>query len=73
MNQSAVQIEDLGHIRVITLNRPDVRNAVDTPTAQALYAAFLEFEHDPDARIAVFHGAHGDCCAGGDLQCGARV
>ena len=73
MNQSAVQIEDLGHIRVITLNRPDVRNAVDTPTAQALYAAFLDFEHDPDARIAVFHGAHGHFCAGWDLQFGARV
>ncbi|MDD3785049.1 MAG: crotonase/enoyl-CoA hydratase family protein [Hydrogenophaga sp.] len=68
-----VRIEHLDDIRVITLDRPDVRNAVDTPTAQALHAAFLDFENDPDARIAVFHGAHGHFCAGWDLQFGARV
>ena len=70
---NSLLIENMGPVRVITLNRPDVRNAVDTPTAQALYAAFLDFENDPDARIAVFHGAHGHFCAGWDLQFGARV
>jgi enoyl-CoA hydratase len=70
---SAVTTEQLGPVWVITLNRPDVRNAVDSPTAQALHTAFLAFEDDPLARVAVFHGAHGHFCAGWDLQYGARL
>ncbi len=70
---SAVQTEKLGEVWVVTLDRPEVRNAVDSPTAQALHAAFLAFEDDADARVAVFHGAHGHFCAGWDLQYGARL
>lgn len=70
---SAVTTEQLGEVWVITLDRPDVRNAVDSPTAQALHTAFLAFEDDPLARVAVFHGAHGHFCAGWDLQYGARL
>jgi enoyl-CoA hydratase len=60
-------------IWTITLDRPEVRNAVDTPTAHALHAAFLSFEDDPAAKVAVFHGAHGHFCAGWDLQFGAAL
>lgn len=60
-------------ITVVTLNRPEVRNAVDTDTARALHAAFLAFDDDPASRVAVFHGAHGHFCAGWDLQAGARL
>ena len=70
---SAVTTENLGEVWVVTLDRPDVRNAVDSPTAQALHAAFLAFEADAHARVAVFHGAHGHFCAGWDLQHGARL
>ena len=70
---SAVTTENLGEVWVVTLDRPDVRNAVDSPTAQALHAAFLAFEADAQARVAVFHGAHGHFCAGWDLQHGARL
>ncbi|QBM26801.1 crotonase/enoyl-CoA hydratase family protein [Hydrogenophaga pseudoflava] len=70
---TAVTIEILGDIHVVTLNRPEVRNAVDGDTAQALHAAFLAFEDDPAAKVAVFHGAHGHFCAGWDLQHGARL
>jgi enoyl-CoA hydratase len=70
---NAVAIERLGDIHIVTLARPDVRNAVDTETARALHAAFLAFEDDTDARVAVFHGAHGHFCAGWDLQHGARL
>ncbi len=70
---SAVTIENLGEVWVVTLDRPEVRNAVDSPTAQALHAAFLAFEADAQARVAVFHGAHGHFCAGWDLQHGARL
>ena len=58
---------------VVTLDRPDVRNAVDADTAQLLYEAFVAFDADPIARVAVFHGAHGHFCAGWDLQAGARA
>lgn len=73
MSADAVAVERSGEVWVVTLARPDVRNAVDTHTAQALHAAFLAFEDDEQARVAVFHGAHGHFCAGWDLQFGARL
>lgn len=69
---NAVYTEKLGDVWVVTLDRPDVRNAVDSPTARALHDSFLAFEDDADAKVAVFHGAHGHFCAGWDLQYGAR-
>jgi enoyl-CoA hydratase len=70
---SAVTVERVDDIHVVTLARPAVRNAVDRETAVALHAAFLAFEDDAQARVAVFHGAHGHFCAGWDLQHGARL
>lgn len=70
---STVQIEKRGEVTVVTLSRPDVRNAVDSDTACALHAAFVAFDGDAGARVAVFHGAHGHFCAGWDLQFGARM
>ena len=69
----SVRVEKLDQVTLVTLDRADVRNAVDAPTARALYEAFVEFEGDADARVAVFHGAHGHFCAGWDLQAGARM
>lgn len=68
-----IQIETDGPVTVISLDRPDVRNAVDADTAHALHAAFVAFEADPAARVAVLHGAHGHFCAGWDLKSGARM
>ncbi|MCY1166594.1 Carnitinyl-CoA dehydratase [compost metagenome] len=68
-----VQIQTRDRITLVTLDRPDVRNAVDAATAQALHAAFLAFERDDAADVAVFHGAGGHFCAGWDLQAGARL
>ena len=69
----SVEITRHGAITLVTLSRPDVRNAVDADTALALYEVFLEFDADTQARVAVFHGAHGHFCAGWDLQAGARA
>jgi enoyl-CoA hydratase len=55
-------------ITVITLDRPDVRNAVDGATARALAEAFRAFDADPEADVAVFHGENGTFCAGADLK-----
>ena len=72
-NATAVSSQRIGATKLITLSRPDVRNAVDADTARALYAAFIEFEEDAEAKVAVFHGAHGHFCAGWDLKAGARM
>jgi len=62
-----------GPVTIVTLSRPEVRNAVDGPTARALGEAFTAFEKDDSARVAVFHGAHGTFCAGADLKAVAKA
>ena len=68
-----VRIEKDGPVTIVTLDRREVRNAVDRDTARRLHDAFLAFEADAQARVAVFHGDHGHFCAGWDLQAGARM
>lgn len=63
-----VLVERRGPVTVVTIDRAEVRNAVDTPTAKALHAAFLAFEADPEAAVAVLTGAGGTFCAGADLK-----
>ncbi|MGA9147194.1 MAG: crotonase/enoyl-CoA hydratase family protein, partial [Candidatus Nanopelagicales bacterium] len=63
-----VTVQRVGHVTTITINRPQVRNAVDRRTAQALVDAFKAFDDDPDARVAVLAGADGNFCAGADLK-----
>ncbi len=62
-----VLFEAAAPIATITLHRPDKRNAVHRPMAQALRAAFERFEAEDDLRVAVLHGAGGHFCAGADL------
>ncbi|NQU13662.1 MAG: crotonase/enoyl-CoA hydratase family protein [Desulfobacteraceae bacterium] len=63
-----VLTEKKGPVTTIIINRPEMRNAVDRPTAEALTEAFREFEADKDARVAVLTGAKGCFCAGADLK-----
>lgn len=72
-NSDSVQVHRQGDITIVELNRPDVRNAVDTDTARQLYEAFVAFDADPAAKVAVFHGKNGHFCAGWDLQSGAKA
>jgi len=64
----SVRVEQNGPVQTIILSRPDVRNAVDGPTAAALADAFRAFDADPDAAVAVLFGAGGTFCAGADLR-----
>ena len=57
-----------GDIVVITLNRPQARNAVNAATARALAGAFQTFDHDDSLKVAVLTGAGGTFCAGFDLK-----
>ncbi|MFG2883501.1 crotonase/enoyl-CoA hydratase family protein [Streptomyces sp. NPDC048297] len=63
-----VRVEHQEHVTTIVLSRPDVRNAVDGPTAAELAAAFRAFEADDNARVAVLWGEGGTFCAGADLK-----
>lgn len=55
-------------VLVVTIDRPEVRNAVDGPTAAALADAFREFAADEDMLVAVLTGSQGTFCAGADLK-----
>ena len=61
-------VEQQGPVTVVTIDRPERRNAVDRPTADALLEVFEAFDADEDASVAVLTGAHGTFCAGADLQ-----
>ena len=65
---SAVVVEKRGPVTLVTLNRPEVKNAVDRVAAFALAAAFREFDADDSAHVAVFAGAGDVFCAGADLK-----
>ncbi|MEO9138311.1 MAG: crotonase/enoyl-CoA hydratase family protein [Jatrophihabitans sp.] len=70
--EAPVLVERRGEITVITLNRPEVRNAIDRRTALLLERAIDGFEADSDATVAILTGAGGYFCAGADLKAAAR-
>ena len=63
-----VSVQTRGRIAVVTIERPESRNAVDAPTAQQLYDAFKAFDADPDLDVAILQGRGGTFCAGADLK-----
>ncbi|NEW89250.1 enoyl-CoA hydratase, partial [Rhodopseudomonas sp. WA056] len=67
-SQDTVRIERDGPVTIVTIDRPERRNAVDGATAKKLYDAFLAFDADETASVAVFTGAGGTFCAGADLK-----
>jgi enoyl-CoA hydratase len=67
-----VRVERNGAVVTVVLDRPQVRNAVDRATAQALAEAFAAFDADESAAVAVLWGAGGTFCAGADLGAIAR-
>jgi len=65
---TTVRIDRDHDVWTVTIDRPEVRNAVDGPTARALADAFRAFDADGSARVAVLTGAGGHFCAGADLR-----
>ena len=63
-----VRVERAGPVTTVILDRPEVRNAVDGPTAAALAEAFRAFDADDGAHVAVLWGAGGTFCSGADLK-----
>jgi enoyl-CoA hydratase len=63
-----VRIEKNGRVWTVVIDRPEARNAIDPAAAEALTAAFLAFDADREAAVAVLYGAGGTFCAGYDLK-----
>jgi enoyl-CoA hydratase/carnithine racemase len=68
MSGEAVLTTVTDHIAVLTINRPEVRNAIDRPTALAFEKAIDAAESDPDVRVIVLAGSDSVFCAGMDLK-----
>jgi enoyl-CoA hydratase len=64
----AVRIEKSGAVWTVVHSRPEARNAMDPRSADALVAAFEQFDADPSAHVAVLWGEGGAFCAGWDLK-----
>src|SRR5215467_5061426 len=67
-DSNSVLSERDGDIAIVTLNRPQMRNAVNAATARALADAFQKFDHNDELKVAVLTGAGGTFCAGFDLK-----
>ena len=63
-----IRVDDRGPVRVVAIERPESRNAVDRPTAAALADAFRTFDSDPSSAVAVLTGTGGTFCSGADLK-----
>ncbi|WP_433567206.1 enoyl-CoA hydratase/isomerase family protein [Nocardia sp. CA-151230] len=72
-NESPVLAEDRGAIRIITLNRPERRNAIDLPLRYALAERLEEAMADTSVRVIVLTGAGAGFCAGGDISTMRRM
>ncbi|HEV3037650.1 MAG TPA: crotonase/enoyl-CoA hydratase family protein [Candidatus Angelobacter sp.] len=68
MSENSVLVERDRNIAIVTINRPQARNAVDSATADRLAEAFQEFDHDETLAVAILTGAQGTFCAGADLR-----
>lgn len=61
-------VERHGHVLVVTLNRPEARNAFSASMLQGAHDAWHELDEDPELRVGVLTGAGGHFCSGMDLK-----
>jgi enoyl-CoA hydratase len=71
MENEVLEVETVGRVRLLTLNRPEVRNALNGELNDALVQAIIEADHDPDVYVIAITGAGTAFCSGADLR-GAR-
>jgi enoyl-CoA hydratase/carnithine racemase len=65
----SILLENRGRVRILTINRPAAKNALDIETSRELAQRFVEFRDDPEAWVAIITGAGEESfCAGGDLK-----
>lgn len=68
MTEPHLLVERDGHVAVVTLNRPEARNALSGEMIVRMADAWVEIDEDPDIRVAIVTGAGGHFCAGADLK-----
>src|SRR4051812_45363926 len=61
-------VEKRGHVLIVTMNRPEAKNALSGPMLAGLTAAWNQVDEDPDIRACILTGAGGAFCAGADLK-----
>jgi enoyl-CoA hydratase len=61
-------VEKRGHVLIVTMNRPEAKNALSGPMLAGMTAAWNQVDEDPDIRVAILTGAGGAFCAGADLK-----
>jgi enoyl-CoA hydratase len=61
-------VEQRGHVLIVTMNRPEARNALSGPMLAGMKAAWDRVDSDPDIRACILTGAGGSFCAGADLK-----
>jgi len=71
--QPHLLIERRGHVLVVTMNRPQVRNALSGPMLALLRKAWDQVDNDPAIRVCILTGAGGAFCAGADLKAMTRA
>ena len=72
MAGSVMLVEKVGHVAVLTLNRPHKLNALDGELRDAMHGAIETVRADDDVRAVVFTGAGRGFCSGADLTSGGR-
>ena len=68
-----VRVEKNGPVTTVIHSRAEARNAMDPASAEALTAAFVAFDADEDASVAVFYGEGGAFCEGGRIELGGDL
>ncbi len=71
-NAPSLLVERRGPLLIVTLNRPEARNAVDAATAAQMNAAMDVLDEDDSLFIGILTGSGGNFCTGGDLKAAAR-
>jgi enoyl-CoA hydratase len=61
-------VEQRGHVLIVTMNRPEAKNALSGPMLAGMTAAWNRVDEDPEIRVAILTGAGGAFCAGADLK-----
>jgi enoyl-CoA hydratase len=67
-----VRVDEIGQVMLLTIDRPERRNAIDRATADQIERAIDALDSDPALRVGVITGANGTFCAGMDLKAFAR-
>ena len=68
MEEPHALVERRGHVLIVTMNRPQARNALSGPMMELMRQAWDTVDSDPEIRVCVLTGAGGAFCAGADLK-----